>query len=455
MKLTGCLKKSMVFVLSCLLLISISFISPTAYADIDSDYLGSGPGRFNSLLASDVDSDGNIEIVVGNYEGYLNIIESRDGSYFDEWRSKKLGTRLWGLAIADCDLDGTLEIIAGDGEGVVYIYDGVSRKLEWEIESLGRDAHGIAVGNVDDDPNNEIIIGTGYKTDKPWGMVYIFDAATHEKEGEIWVSSSRHRGIAIDDVDLDGTNEIIFGGGQSLGETPGEGYMYIYSFDGDNYTQEWKSEDLDGDVIGLVTYDIEGDGSKEIIAGNGYRYNQGYCFIFRYVGPGNDLGTGSPAIYEQVWESEDIGPKAYGLDVGDIDGDGITEIVVGNQPGYIWIFDGSTRQIEWKSPLLGTDILGIEIADVDLDGEMEIIASQGGYIGKADWTSAYTTPHIYILNGKTHEIEYKIGEFDNVEILFQAVLIIIVVITLLHLNFALRTKRTKRKTKVDAKRGIK
>jgi hypothetical protein len=444
----------MALVLSILLLISINPFSSTAKADIDSDYLGSGPGRFNSLLAADVDSDGNVEIVVGNYEGYLNIIESRDGSYFDEWRSKKLGTRLWGLEIADCDLDGTLEIIAGDGAGVVYIFDGVSRKLEWEIESLGRDAHGIAVGNVDDDPNNEIIIGTGYKTDKPWGMVYIFDAKTHEKEGEIWVQSSRHRGIAIDDVDLDGTNEIIFGGGRSLGETPGEGYIYIFSFDGSNYTQEWKSEDLDGDVIGLVTYDLEGDGTLEIIAGNGYRYNQGYCFIFRYVGLGSDLGTGSPAIYEQVWESEDIGPKAYGLDVGDIDSDGITEIVVGNQPGYIWIFDSSTRQIEWKSPLLGTDILGIEIVDVDLDGEMEIIASQGGYIGKADWTSAYTTPHIYILNGKTREIEYKIGEFDNVEIMFQAVLIILVVITLLHLNFALRTKRTKRKTKVDAKRGI-
>ncbi len=454
MVLSGRLKKSMALALSILLFTSISPLTSTVRGDIDSDYLGSGPGRFNSLLASDVDSDGNVEIVVGNYEGYLNIIESRDGSYFDEWRSEKLGTRLWGLEIADCDLDGTLEIIAGDGEGIVYIFDGVSRKLEWEFESLGRDAHGIAVGNVDDDPNNEIVIGTGYKTDKPWGMVYIFDAKTHEKEGEIWVSSSRHRGIAIDDVDLDGTNEIIFGGGLSLGETPGEGYIHIFSFDGENYTHEWKIEDLDGDVTGLVTYDLEGDGTYEIIAGNGYRYNQGYCFIFRYVGPGSESGTGTPAIYEQVWMSNDIGPKAYGLDVGDIDSDGITEIVVGNQPGYIWIFDGSTHEVEWKSPLLGTDILGIEIADVDLDGEMEIIASQGGYIGKADWTSAYTTPHIYILNGKTHEIEYKIGEFDNVEILFQAVLIILVVITLLHLNFALRTKRTKRKTKVDAKRGI-
>ncbi|MEE9150334.1 MAG: VCBS repeat-containing protein, partial [Thermoplasmata archaeon] len=252
----------------------------------------------------------------------------------------------------------------------------------------------------------------------------------------------------------DGTNEIIFGSGVSLGETAGEGYIYIYSYDGSNYVQEWKSDDLDGDVVALLTYDLDGDEMPEIIAGNGYRYNQGYCFIFQYVGTSSSQGTGTPPTYEQVWMSEDIGPKAYGLDVGDIDGDGIIEIVVGNQPGYIWIFDASTYEVEWKSPLLGTDILGIEIADVDLDGEKEIIATQGGYIGKADWTSAYTNPHIYIINGKTHETEFKLGELDYIEIILQAAIILLVVITLVHLNLALKTKKPKRKMRMDSRRGI-
>lgn len=443
------------------LFITISFVPLVGIvkADIDSDYLGSGPGRFNSIKAEDIDSDGNVEVVFGNYEGYLNIIECRDGHYFEEWRSKSLGTRLWGLEIADCDSDGRFEIITGSGEGEVYIFDSVSHKQKWHSKSLGRDAHGIAVGNVDDEPDIEIVIGTGYKTDTPWGKVYIFNGKTHELEAELGNEtvklSSRHRGIAIEDMDKDGINEIIFGGGVSLGETAGEGYIYIYGYKNGNYAREWKSEDLDGDVVALLTYDIEGDGTREIIAGNGYRYNQGYCFIFRYVGTGGEQGSGTPGIYEQVWMSEDIGPKAYGLDVGDIDGDGITEIVVGNQPGYIWIFDSSTHEVEWKSPLLGTDILGIEISDVDLDGETEIIASQGGYVGKSDWTSAYTSPHIYIINGKTHEIEFKLGEPDNIEIFLQAAVVILVVITLLHLNHALRSRKTEHKNVEDTHRGIK
>jgi WD40 repeat protein len=451
----------------------ISF-SPNVSGDIDSDFLGTSPGRFNSIVAMDIDNDDNIEIVMGNYDGYLIIIESRDGDYFEEWRSENLGHRLWGLEVADCDSDGTMEIITGNGEGIVYIFDAISHKQEWKSEgkdleiddsiigkiedigdTLGRDAHGIAIGNVDDDENLEIVIGTGYKTDTPWGRIYIVDGKTHKIEGIIGPISSRHRGIAIDDVDLDEENEIIFGSGVSLGETAGEGYIYIYSYEDGDFIREWKSEDLDGDVIGLKTYDLDGDGQKEIIAGNGYRYNQGYCFIFNYVGEDGTAGSGSPPLYEEVWSSEDIGPKAYGLDVGDIDNDGIIEIVVGNQPGYIWIFDGSTHQVEWKSPLMGTDILGIALSDVDQDGEIEIVASQGGYIGKADWTSAYTSPHLFIINGKTRKVEVKLGEPDNLMIVMQAIVIVLIVITLINANLYLRYKKPKRRIKMNSRRGIK
>ena len=207
---------------------------------------------------------------------------------------------------------------------------------------------------------------------------------------------------------------------------------------------EWKSDDLNGDMVSVRVVDVDGDGEPEIVSSNGYREGPGFAFIFRYSGGG---GEGSPPIYQRVWESENIGPKAWGLGVTDIDADGIKEIVIGNRAGYIWIFDGISRAIEWKSPLLGSDVLGLVLADVDNDGQIEIVAGQGGYQGKADFTSAYTAPRLFIIDGTRHTIEYSLGGRDYAGWAFEVVVAFLIITLLVGIN--VHIARRKRRTAVD------
>jgi len=318
-----------------------------------------------------------------------------------DWTSERFGTRAWGLRLGQFDDDPAMEIIIGDGDGVVRSIDGRTKELEWESEAVDRDAHGLLLHDVDGDGRNELLVGTGFKTDQGWGQVYFFrdnSSAPYRELPAPW--NSRLRELHIGDLDRDGEEELLVCSGAALGDVPGEGYFRVYDLA--SLEVEFTSPDLGGCVEGLKVMDLDGDGGQEIILSNGYRYREGHCFIYSYDG----------STYERLWKSGNIGPKAYGLDAADIDGDGTFEIVAGNMAGNIFVFDGASMSLEWTSGNLGRDMLGITLFDIDSDGDIEIVAGQGGYNGKGDYTSGYTTPHIYVIDGRTKEVESVIGDMD-------------------------------------------
>lgn len=431
------------------LVISISFqfqVFSSVTAEVEQELLGTGPGRFNSIVADDIDDDGRCEIVFGNYDGHIAILEYRDQDFNEEWESPVIGHRVWGVTVGDLLGDSTKEIVVGNGDGEIYIYNAKTHKRIWYTntfnnEDLVRDVHGLLIHNLGSSDTRYLLVGTGYKNDLDLGTIYIFKAqGTQEliEVAKIEGVDNRLRGIGVGDVDGDSELELVFGSGVATGANPGKGYVRIYDVESvlnNNPTLEWKSDNLKGDCVALELADFTKDGIPDIVVGNGYRYQAGWVRILTYDQDKND--------YVEHWKSPNIGPKPYGLAIDDIDGDNRLEIVVGNQPGYIYIYEqkGSSINQEWKSKLLGSDILGIDLFDVDNDGQIEIVAAQGGYVGKGDYTSGYSEPHIYIIDGKTHETEIIIGETSPIGFILMGLILILIILLLVGLNYYIRQKK--------------
>jgi len=270
----------------------------------------------------------------------------------------------------------------------------------WKSDDIGY-VGGIVVADVDNDGTNEIVVST--TTGGSNGYIYIFDTMTHELE---WKSSNINRvgALKIDDLNGDGRKEII----AKVTTTPtgtdqiGARYGYIYIFDGINHEQKWKSDNIGGRGGYLEVADLNGNGVKEIIADSAHYYSA------RIHGHVYVFDGGS---FTQKWKSEDINQPGK-ITLGDVDDDGVKEIITGNMvndatpniyPGYIYVFSGADFSLEWKSPDIG--ISQSNIHDIDGDGKTELITSVLKY--GAGHPSEASGGYIYVFDGKTYKQEWK------------------------------------------------
>lgn len=161
----------------------------------------------SSPALGDIDNDGNLEVVIGAYDGNLYALNAEDGSFLWSYetngsiRSSPVlgdidgddsleavfmsdvctvyavngedGSFLWSYitpgnrvispsaALGDIDGDGLLEVVIGGGDYRLYALNGEDGSVLWSYQTCALIFANAAFGDIDNDENIEVVVGSG------------------------------------------------------------------------------------------------------------------------------------------------------------------------------------------------------------------------------------------------------------------------------------------------------
>lgn len=342
----------------------------------------------------------NEELIIADGNGNIKIIGlvGSNLNTYQEWNSGYPMNSGAGITVSTNGHDHPWIVHGGDA-GLIVAWEIASESehneiwstdaeknnnLLYSIESGG--AYSVATGNIDDDDALEILVGSGS------GKVYAFDGVTHETD---WVSPVLEKdvlGIAIDDLNNDGYNEIVITTGiideAKYDGDGGEGYLYIFERDGDTITEAFSTANIDA-ALGVTIAELDGTNYPEIAVATGYlevidptqgTYAlHGHVRIYGYDG----------SEYASEWNSNNLNDIVGGIDSGDLGGSN-DYLVVGTGgdnggdnevSGKIMVYKRSGEQYVVDTTIDSGryEAYGIAIGDIDQDEINEIAVGTGTY----------------------------------------------------------------------------
>jgi outer membrane protein assembly factor BamB len=252
--------------------------------------------------------------------------------------------------------DGTSRIWAGTSAGPIpaVAFELSNRETSYDIDppiepfERGRST----ISQLDLDPPREICWITCDGCGTP--AVRCADLATHATQWTVQLpDETAVTALAAHDLDGDGTNEVLVGAA-SLG---------LFAFEGSNGWLRWRTP---ATVFGTSDFgtirvdDLDSDGALEIVAGS--RSSRGN-------------GQGRVWVFDAATGAVENGPSiasASALDLGDLNGSGGPEIVMGDILGDVRILDPATGSSSAPIATASGVIEAVRTSDFDRDGATEI-----------------------------------------------------------------------------------
>ena len=378
--LTAFSKKSFVVTFNALAQIDSSFFGSSV------SYSVSPATGTSGVAEADIDGDGKPDLITVNAgNGTLNILRNTgspggfvSSSFSAPGASYPAGTNPAYLAVGDLDGDGDLDIAVSDSSsGNVYVWlngstSGVIDSTSMTSIHVGTTPYGIAIDDIDIDGKPDLLVAKKNVDSVSVLLNEISLPTVSFARTDFYTGSGTNPVEVRPEADIDGDGQIdvvAIGSGNSRICL----LLNTGSFDGTASLGGSQLFTVGTGPSSLVLVDADGDGKTDIVSSN---YTAGTISLLR-----NTSSLGSPSFAAKV--DVDAGSSPFKIAASDLNGDGKPDLVVTNRlVDSITVFQNaapgpgpftSSTFAPHVQFHVGVTPSGLTLGDVDGDGKPEIV----------------------------------------------------------------------------------
>ncbi len=348
------------------------------FTDLGASHLPAHLDATRCVALADLDQDGHADALIGN-DGPNRYYENPGSGVFGDVTSIRLPADTANtacLAVADVDGDLDLDLWIGNEEGRDFLYrnDGAGTFFDDTASSLVdvvEDTRAVALGDVDGDGDADAFVGNADYFENQ-NHLYTNDGAgvfADATAGNLPAAEQGTFALALFDVDADGDRDALVGNGLFGFQTDA-----LLLNDGGGTFVDPTRVHVEPDILGqpFRVGDLDGDGDADVLGGNALALNDGTGLY------ADASATNLPQVQEK--DTRDVA-------LGDVDGDGDLDAVLGNacdlallctsaDANNLYLNDGAgafTDVTAAQFPGSTEMTAAVAMGDVDGDGSLDIL----------------------------------------------------------------------------------